>query len=268
MTEIRVSSPKSTARIAGCFLIASLLVPVAAYSQSDGIRAAAFDAASIRPATAHQQGGEGSSRTQIEYAADSLTMQNIDLREMIQWAYGLQQYQVTGPSSLHATRYDVRARTADPVPLATLRLMLQDLLATRFKLQLHREQKRTAVYELVVAKGAPQLPKDKTDTLPPGYSKENLPRVVDGGFVFTNVTLSDFAKQLTELRGIDLPVIDRTGIHGIYDITLKSAASAILDPQGPSLLTLIHEQLGLKLVVAKDPMDVVVIDRVEQASAN
>lgn len=82
------------------------------------------------------------------------------------------------------------------------------------------------------------------------------------------MTLGDFAKQLTELRGIDLPVIDRTGIPGVYDITLKSAAAAILDPNGPSLLTLIDEQLGLKLVPAKDPLEVAVVDHVEQPSAN
>jgi uncharacterized protein (TIGR03435 family) len=92
--------------------------------------------------------------------------------------------------------------------------------------------------------------------------------VVDGGFVFSNVTMGEFAQQLTELRGIDLPVVDRTGIQGVYDINLKSAAKAILDPQGPSLLTLIQEQLGLKLVSAKDPVEVVVVDHAETPSAN
>ena len=195
-------------------------------------------------------------------------MENIDLGEMIQWAYSLQQYQVTWNKLLNGSRYDLRAKTAAPVSEDTLRLMLRDLLATRFKVQLHREQKRTAVYELVVAKGGPHLSKDKTETLPPGYPKQNLPHVVDGSFVFTNVTLDDFAKQLSELRGIDLPVIDRTGIRGVYDITLKSGAAAILDPNGPSLLTLINEQLGLKLVSAKDPMEVAVIDHVEQPTPN
>ena len=195
-------------------------------------------------------------------------MENIDLGEMIQWAYGLQQYQVTWTKLLNGSRFDVRAKTAEPVSLNTLRLLLQNLLATRFKLQLHREPKTTSVYELVVAKGGPHLPEDKAGELPPGYPKQNLPHVVDGSFVFTNVTLDDFAKQLAELRGIDLPVIDRTGIPGVYDITLKSAASAILDPSGPSLLTLIHEQLGLKLVSAKDPIEVAIIDHVEPPSAN
>jgi len=80
--------------------------------------------------------------------------------------------------------------------------------------------------------------------------------------------MAEFAQQLTELRGIDLPVVDCTGIPGVYDITLKSAASALLDPQGPSLLTLIQEQLGLKLASAKDPIEVVVVDHAERPSAN
>ena len=80
--------------------------------------------------------------------------------------------------------------------------------------------------------------------------------------------MPEFAQQLTEIRGIDLPVVDRTGIRGVYDITLKSTAAAVRDPSGPSLLTLIREQLGLKLVSAKDPIDVVVIDHVEEPTQN
>jgi uncharacterized protein (TIGR03435 family) len=146
--------------------------------------------------------------------------------------------------------------------------MLQNLLASRFNLAIHREQKRTSVYELVIAKDGPRLPPNKADKLPISYPRETFPRVVDGDFVFTNASMPEFAQQLTELRGIDLPVIDRTGIHGVYDITLKSAAAAMRDPSGPSLLTLIHEQLGLKLVGAKATIEVVVIDRADEPSAN
>lgn len=227
-----------------------------------------FEVTSIRPEAMAGVGTEGSSRSQIETAADSLTMRNIDLDEMIEWAFGLQQYQLVRPSTASNERYDIRARTGDKVSVSALKQMMQDLLARRFKLQFHREQKRTSVYELIVAKGGPNLPKDKSATLPSSFPKESLPRVVDGGFVFSNVSMGEFAQQLTELRGIDLPVVDRTGIQGVYDITLKSAASAILDPQGPSLLTLIQEQLGLKLVSAKDPVEVVVVDHAEKPSAN
>jgi len=239
-----------------------------AHAQTQREKHASFDVASIRAVQGGGAGGEAGSRSQIEAASDGLTMRNIDLSEMIQWAYKLQHYQLTGPTALQGERFDLRARSGDRVSDSTLRLMLQDLLATRFRLQLHREQKKTSVYELVVAKGGPRLPKDKSATLPPAYSKESFPRVVDGGFVFQNVSLSEFAQQLTEIRTIDLPVINRTGIPGVYDIPLKGAASALLDPSGPSLLTLIQEQLGLKLVSAKDPIEVVVVDHAEAPSAN
>jgi uncharacterized protein (TIGR03435 family) len=248
-------------------IILFLLIASAHAQSSNGSRKT-FEVASVRPATGQEAGGEGGSRSKIQYAADGLTMQNIDLTEMVEWAYGLEHYQLAGPSMLEGRRYDIRARAGAPTDVDSLRLMLQDLLATRFKIELHREKKRTSVYELVVAKGGPQLPTDKTDSLPPSYPKETIPRVVDGDFVFTNVSMTDFAKQLTELRGIDLPVLDHTGIRGVYDITLKSAARALLEPDGPSLLTLIHEQLGLKLVSAKDFIDVIVVDHAGAPTAN
>jgi uncharacterized protein (TIGR03435 family) len=254
---------------ASLIVLTSILVAVSSgNAQSPNAQPVAFDVASIRPVTTQNSGGEGNSRSQIESGSGSLTMRNIDLNEIIEWAYRLQHYQLAGHSMLEGRRFDVRAKAGDRVTDATLRLMLQNLLATRFKLQLHREQKMISVYELVVAKGGPKLPTDEAATLPPIYPKESLPRVVEGSFLFRNVSLPDFAQQLTELRGIDFPVIDRTGIPGVYDITLKGAASALIDPNGPSLLTLIQEQLGLKLVSAKDSLEVVVVDHAEEPTAN
>jgi uncharacterized protein (TIGR03435 family) len=227
-----------------------------------------FEVASIRLAMAEGAGGEGSTRSQIETAPDGLVLRNISLGEMVEWAYGLQHSQVSGSANLENHRYDVRARAAGQAVEPELRVMMQDLLATRFKLKLHTEQKQTSVYQLVVAKGGPRLPPDKSGKLPASYPRERFPRVMDGSFVFTNTSMADFAQQLTELRGIDLPVVDRTGIQGVYDITLKSAADAMLQPDGPLILTLIREQLGLKLVTAKDPMEVIVVDHAEEPSGN
>lgn len=226
-----------------------------------------FEVASIRQSGADTLGGEGGTRSQIQTAPDGLTLRNIDLDEMIEWAYTVQHNQLANTGSLHNHRYDIRARASGPVSEKALRVMLQNLLATRFNLKLHREKKQTSVNELVVAKG-PKLPPDKSGELPASYPRETFPRVVDGGFVFTNTSMAEFAQQLTELRGIDLPVVDRTGIPGVYDITLKSAAAAVRDPNGPSLLTLVREQLGLRLVAAKDPIEVVVIDCAEEPSGN
>lgn len=247
-------------------MILALGTAAAVGGQSQSEMPVTFEVASIRPATMAGTGGEGSSRSQIETAADGVTMRNIDLREMIEWAYGLQDYQVMGAA--RSERYDVRARAGERVSEGLLKQMMQDLLTTRFKLQVHREQKTRPVYDLLVGKGGPRLPKDKTGTLPPGYPRESLPRVVDGSFVFGNVSMGEFVRQLSEIRGIDLPVVDRTGIAGVYDITLKGAASAVLDPQGTSLLTLIQEQLGLKLESAKDSVEVVVVDHAERPSAD
>jgi uncharacterized protein (TIGR03435 family) len=230
--------------------------------------AQSFAVASVRPAAAWKAGGEGSMRSQTQYFADSLTMRNVDLGEMVQWAYALQPHQISGQDALGGRRYDIRAKSGNPVALSQLRIQLQGLLAARFRLKVHQEQKKTSVYELVVSKGGSKLPTNKADQLPPTFARESLPRVLDGNFVFLNTSIGEFADRLTHLRGIDRPVLDRTGIQGIYDITLKSAASAILQADGPSLFTLIQEQLGLKLVAAKDNINVLIIDHVEEPSEN
>ena len=229
---------------------------------------AEFDVASIRQSSVQTADGEGSTRSQIQYTADGLVMRNIDLSEMIQWAYGIQQRQVQGRALAQTSRYDVQARAAAASDEKTLKAMLQDLLATRFAVRMHREQQRMPVYELELAKGGARLPPDETGAIPASYPKERFPRVVDGDFIFTHTSMAEFAQQLTELRSIDLPVVDRTGIQGVYTITLKGAAKALHDPNGPSLLTLIREQLGLKLVPAKDSIEVVVVDHAEKPSPN
>jgi len=89
-------------------------------------------------------------------------------------------------------------------------------------------------------------------------------RVSNGSFIFQNVSMPDFAEKLSDLRTIDRPVVDRTGIQGVFDITLKSAASAMLENDGPSIFTLIQEQLGLRLEAKKAPVEILVVDHAEK----
>jgi uncharacterized protein (TIGR03435 family) len=228
---------------------------------------AAFEVASIRPSLLWKGGGEGSSRSKIEFAANSLTMRNVDLSECVQWAYSVQPYRILG-LHLNVERYDIFARAEGSVSVHQLEVMLQDLLAKRFNLKLHQEAKMLGVYQLVTAKGGPKLPAPKADDTSPSHSSESLPRVEDGNFIFRDTSMSEFAEKLSQLREIDRPVVDRTGIKGVFDITLKGAASAMLEPNGPSLFTLIPEQLGLKLVSTKAPIEVLVIDYAEKPSVN
>ena len=84
-------------------------------------------------------------------------MTNVAFSDCVQWAYGVAFYQI---SDAHpgGDRYDIRAKTGSPVAVSQLRMMLQDLLATRFKLVLHRESRMLPVYELSVAKSGSKLP--------------------------------------------------------------------------------------------------------------
>jgi len=145
--------------------------------------------------------------------------------------------------------------------------MLQDLLAKRFSLKIHRETRMMPVYELVVAKHGPRLPAPKAES-DISHAAENLPRIENDSFVFYDASLSDFAAMLHQLRGVDRPVRDHTGIKGIFDIVLKSAPSATRQADGPLLFALIEEQLGLKVVATKGPVEMLVIEHSERPSGN
>lgn len=230
-------------------------------------RAASFDVASIRQTTWRSTGGEGGARSRIDYSPNSLTMRNVDVGDCVEWAWDAKFYQLSGTKLPGSERYDILAKSTEPVSVHELKVMLQDLLASRFKLVLHRESKPLPVYELIIARSGSKLPAPRVDA-GPHHSAESLPQVRNGSFLFEDTTIGEFVEKLSMLRGIERPVVDRTGIDGVFDITLKSAANAILDKDGPSLFTLIQEQLGLKLQPTKIPMETFVIDHVEKPSGN
>jgi uncharacterized protein (TIGR03435 family) len=229
--------------------------------------APAFEVASVKPATIPVE-LEGRNRSRIEHTPNTLTMLNVGLSDCVQWAYGVAFFQVSA-AHLSADRYDILAKAGASVPVNQLKMMLQDLLAKRFKLALHRETRMFPVYELVVAKGGPTLPAANAGaSLPPVHAAESLPRIQNDSFLFSDASMAEFARMLTQLRGIDLPVVDRTGITGTFDIVLKSAPSAAREADSGALFAIIQEQLGLKLAPAKAPIEVVVIDYAEKPSEN
>ncbi len=246
-----------TGPIAFGILHASAVRPSAAMPSQAGGDAPSFEVASIKPSQRWKAGGEGRTRETIDQSPVSLTLRNVTLSSCVQMAYGVRFYQVSGPESLRSEHYDILAKAARPVSLAQMKLMLRTLLASRFKLALHRENKELPVYALVVAKNGQKLENAKDEGDP------NI-RVSDGSFIFQNVSMPDFAEKLSDLRTIDRPVVDRTGIQGVFDITLKSAASAMLEDNGPSIFTLIQDQLGLKLEAKKAPVEILVVDHAEK----
>jgi uncharacterized protein (TIGR03435 family) len=229
--------------------------------------AQAFEVASVKPAAIPVE-REGRNRSRIEHTPNTLTMLNVGLSDCVQWAYGVAFFQVSAVH-LSTDSYDILAKAGTSVPVNQLRMMLQDLLAKRFKLTLHRETRMFPVYELVVAKGGPKLPAGNAGASRPlVHAAESLPRIQNDSFLFSDASMAEFAQMLTQLRGIDLPVVDHTGITGTFDIVLKSAPSAAREADSAALFAIIQEQLGLKLAPAKAPMEVWVIDHAEKPSEN
>jgi uncharacterized protein (TIGR03435 family) len=201
---------------------------------------------------------------------------------------------ITGaPAWVDSDRYDLTAK-AGPETLEAwsklpkdqqteeLRGMMRALLAERFHLTMRHETRQMPVWALMMAKGGPKFketagpPPDVNDGIDPAkqYDKSKPyrsrwklgPGVIQG----QDVTIGNFDGMLGSMREIESrKILDRTGLTGEYDLTLKWAS--VDDPReadGPSLFTAIQEQLGLKLESTRAPMEVVVVDHIERPSEN
>ncbi len=137
--------------------------------------------------------------------------------------------------------------------------MLQAILIDRFKLKIHHETREQPIYTLEIAKGGPKLtPVDKPGGM--GWGR--------GQLQMHGASTDRLAFVLSDILG--RVVVDKTGLTGKYDALLTwtpDEMQATADA-GPTLLTAIQEQLGLKLQSAKGPVDTIVADQVEKPSEN
>jgi uncharacterized protein (TIGR03435 family) len=263
-------------RTAWCFGL-TLTAASAAFGQSSpapATVATTFEVASVRVSQVGKSGGEGSRRENIQFSPDSVTMRNVSFRSSIRWAYHVMDYQINGPDWLGNERYDIAAKSAAPVTEDQLRVMLQGLLADRFKLTLHRVTKELPAYVLVVAKNGPKFKESTEDG-------EMSVRPDQGRLQVTvqRAPVSQLVDGLSQM--LRAPIIDQTGLKGKYDVTIdvakyipdmeaarKSAAeggagAAALDPV-PIIMNGLQEELGLKLESRKVPLDLLIIDRAEK----
>ena len=257
-SRLRTRFPGGPAgRRPACLLLSLVTVTLSIRAQPP-----AFEVASVRshnPAV-----GEGRERESIDSVPGSLTIRNASLSSCIKWAFQIKDYQISGPGWLISEKYDITAKAAGPVPLNQLRQMLRTLLTDRFQLQFHRETKELPVYILIAAKSGPKLHKAEPDS---NTSMQGR----NGSFVFHGTSMPQFAEDLATLSQVDRPVLDRTGIPGIFDFNLKFGESndemkrALVAGDGASIFTLIQEQLGLKLEAQKGPVEMLIIDHVEKA---
>jgi uncharacterized protein (TIGR03435 family) len=247
-----------------------------------------FEAVSIKPnKSGANQGTFRPSR------GGRLTVTNRTLRDLIKWAYGIRDFQLSGePGWVDSERYDVAAK-ADGNPRfdflqPALETMFQGVLADRFKLVLHHETKELPVYSLVVAKNGPKIhPVDEGDC-PEVPTPENPCRSLRSN-VFGQLTGEKAPiPALALMIGVvtNSMVQDKTGLKGSYTYKLNWLADLPpLSPPGsgnqppppvpfspadlaPAISTAMQEQLGLKLESSKGPVDILVIDHVERPSEN
>jgi uncharacterized protein (TIGR03435 family) len=230
-----------------------------------------FGAAAIKPGepvTTLLNGGE------LKFFPGRFNAKNATLKDLIRGAYRLPYWRILDGPAMIAERYNIEATAENRASTDQLRLMLQTLLADRFKLALHRDSEPDQnAYNLVVVKTGSKLQEVKVDT----YTGN---RRAGGGRLSTEqMKMADLADWLA--AELETSVYDKTGLSGVYKFNLiftpedrrdPSSATPQLYARGeepnPSLFRALQEQLGLKLELVKGPLEVLVIDHAERPTAN
>lgn len=294
----------STLRSPAVVSLAALLLASAGALFGQATATARFASASIKPTTQGNDPGQHPAMGVGYKPGGRLTATDASLKLLVQFAYAdhdaphwipmLGSRVVGGPEWMDGPRYDIDAKPVGNADSTQSWLMLQTLLADRFKLTFHRETQEMTVYELTAAKGGPKLSPAATAvcvSFPPGTPPQPVSGKVDCGYVsgpmvgYTpgllriqgrKIHVSDLVRELGAV--LDRPVSDKTEFPGEFDLDLSftpseatlgiPATSAVADAGLPNLFAAMADQLGLTLVAAKGPVEVMVIDRAEKPTAN
>jgi uncharacterized protein (TIGR03435 family) len=206
---------------------------------------------------------------------DVFTANNVPLKAIVEFAYDIKQDLIVGLGGpVTSVNFDVTAKVlpsdGGPPPKlkdTQLQAMIIPLLAERFHLKAHLEPKIVPVYDLVVARGAPKLTLDQSERFGSSWdiNDGDTMKILSG----KGDSMADLADALSDLAG--RKVIDKTGLSGAANITLKWSDDVAAEQGGSnvvSIFTALQEQLGLKLQPSKGPVDTLVIDHVEMPSEN
>ena len=197
----------------------------------------------------------------------TVTFTNASLADCIRFAYGLSSnLQLSAPDWMTSaeSRYDIQAKTPPGATPGQIPQMMQALLAERFKLEFHHEQRVLNYYALVVGNGGPKMPK-------PTAAPVTAPAGINGQLrILSNrMPMADVVSLLS--RYMHALVADETGLAGEFEVKLvwtPDDRPVPEDQRGASVFTAVQEQLGLRLVSRKGPMEVIVIDRAEKIPTN
>jgi uncharacterized protein (TIGR03435 family) len=290
----------------GAMLALAINLPVRA--QSTG-----FEVASVKPSNPNPTGPLGGIPTVLP-ALGRLTATNVTLRMLVMSAYQKQPFEIVGgPKWWNTDKFDINASAENKAATTDQLLgMLQGLLADRFKMKAHTETRDVPIYALVVARSDGKLGaklKPSTDTNCPDFKvqqQQQLETLAKGGIQALaasmakpgetkpcsisalpatpgSIGMKATGQSLTLLtlllkQFVGRPVVDKTGLSGLYDFELTIDLQTLLRlyadlgvnvptpqnlPEGPSLMTVLQEDLGLKLDSQRAPGEVLVIDSAE-----
>jgi uncharacterized protein (TIGR03435 family) len=258
-------------------ILASLNMIALAAGVALGQASGGFEVASIKPSDPSARGSS------IGIAPGGILRgRNVTLKSLIQQAYDVRDFQISGgPGWIGTEGYDIEAKGNGPVVSEEdlvkmtdaqrnqfqqqMLSRLRSLLADRFQLKIHQETTEMPVYELIVARSGPKIHM-ATDNFTP-QSGLKMSRSTEGKteMTATQEPMALLARMLSNQVG--RPVLDKTGLKGNYDFKITFAPD-LADTDGPSIFTALQEQLGLKLDAQRGPVEVMVIDGAEHASAN
>ncbi len=247
-------------------------IPMLACIVAAGLCGQSFDVASVRPHDPANQRFVVHMPTGGHFQAEGAPV-----KLLVMIAYGVEESQIaSGPGWIGSEKWDITAQCDDDRHSADeTRLMLQHLLEERFALKLHRETEQRAVYALSIAKGGPrfQTSEKKATNIRPGAHSISIER-------------GSMAALTGVLAGaVGRPVVDRTGLTGLYDFSMVWDDAPVRDAGVPgtkelqgqeapvgdehgSIFTAVREQLGLRLETLRAPVEVIVVDGVEKPVAN
>ena len=206
-----------------------------------------------------------------------LTFIQVTLRDLIMLAYGVGARQIQGPSFLNgnpdnpADRFDIAAKVPAGATREQVPLMLRALLAERFHLSFHREDKTMQIYALEVAKGglkmkeSPEGAKGEARCIRSFAEREGATLAA----VCSHMTSADIAQQVQALAPgyfRDGPVVDVSGLKGVYDFKLEwiTNGEANNGSPGPTMLDAVQGQLGLRLDRRRQAVETLVIDKLDR----
>ena len=219
-----------------------------------------FEAASIRRNLSREM------NTRIDISGGRLTITNASLKTLIRNAYGILSFQLAGEQRwIDTEMYDIVATTGSGGSISPDRfpLLLQSLLADRFRLMVHWVTREESVYALVSDKNGAKL-RESREAREPGINTQKGPggARMQGTREPLSILASNLGNQLGRI------VADKTGMGGVYDWTLEWDPDPTPDSNRPSLFVALQEQLGLRLEAQKGPVEILVIDRAERPSEN